>query len=51
MPGGELAALTQELISLNRNLDEANLVKERYLGYFMNSAPSISTNWTNTAAI
>ena len=32
----ELAALTQELISLNRNLDEANLVKERYLGYFMN---------------
>lgn len=32
----ELAALTQELIALNRNLDEANLVKERYLGYFMN---------------
>lgn len=32
----ELGELTQELVSLNRNLDEANLVKERYLGYFMN---------------
>lgn len=31
-----LRKMTRELISLNKNLDEANLVKERYLGYFMN---------------
>lgn len=31
-----LKKLTRELISLNKSLDEANLVKERYLGYFMN---------------
>lgn len=31
-----LRKMTGELIALNKNLDEANLVKERYLGYFMN---------------
>lgn len=31
-----LRKMAGELIALNRNLDEANLVKERYLGYFMN---------------
>ncbi|WP_300799200.1 DUF6377 domain-containing protein [uncultured Alistipes sp.] len=31
-----LKKLTEELLSLNKSLDEANLVKERYLGYFMN---------------
>lgn len=31
-----LNQMTQELIGVNKSLDEANLVKERYLGYFMN---------------
>ena len=31
-----LNRMTQELIGVNKSLDEANLVKERYLGYFMN---------------
>lgn len=31
-----LKRLTEELLSLNKSLDEANLVKERYVGYFMN---------------
>lgn len=31
-----LKKLTGELLLLNKNLDEANLIKERYLGYFMN---------------
>lgn len=31
-----LKKLTEELLSLNKSLDEANLVKERYVGYFMN---------------
>lgn len=31
-----LKRLTEELLHLNKSLDEANVVKERYLGYFMN---------------
>ena len=33
-----LKRLTEELLHLNKSLDEANVVKERYLGYFMNPA-------------
>ena len=28
--------MNEELVALNKNLDEANLIKERYVGYFMN---------------
>ena len=28
--------MNEELILLNKNLDEANLIKEKYVGYFMN---------------
>lgn len=31
-----LRAMNGELIGLNRKLDEANLIKEEYIGYFMN---------------
>ena len=31
-----LKAMNEELIQLNKNLDEANLIKEKYVGYFMN---------------
>ena len=28
--------MNEKLIGLNKNLDEANLIKEKYVGYFMN---------------
>ena len=31
-----LKCMNEELVALNKNLDEANLIKERYVGYFMN---------------
>ncbi len=31
-----LKRMNEELIALNRKLDEANLIKEKYIGYFMN---------------
>lgn len=31
-----LKVMNEELVELNKNLDEANLIKERYVGYFMN---------------
>lgn len=31
-----LKAMNDELVELNQNLDEANLIKEKYVGYFMN---------------
>ena len=31
-----LKAMNEELVELNKNLDEANLIKEKYVGYFMN---------------
>lgn len=31
-----LNKMNEELTSLNKNLDEANLIKEKYVGYFMN---------------
>lgn len=31
-----LKSMNMELMGLNKNLDEANLIKERYIGYFMN---------------
>ena len=31
-----LKAMNEKLIGLNKNLDEANLIKEKYVGYFMN---------------
>lgn len=31
-----LKFMNEKLVSLNKNLDEANLIKERYIGYFMN---------------
>ena len=31
-----LNIMNEELILLNKNLDEANLIKEKYVGYFMN---------------
>ena len=31
-----LKIMNEELVGLNKNLDEANLVKEEYIGYFMN---------------
>lgn len=31
-----LKAMNEELVELNQNLDEANLIKEKYVGYFMN---------------
>lgn len=31
-----LSIMNEELILLNKNLDEANLIKEKYVGYFMN---------------
>ena len=31
-----LKTMNEELIGLNKNLDEANLIKEKYVGYFMN---------------
>ena len=31
-----LNVMNEELVALNKNLDEANLIKERYVGYFMN---------------
>jgi hypothetical protein len=31
-----LIIVNEQLVRLNRNLDEANLVKEEYIGYFMN---------------
>lgn len=31
-----LNIMNEELIVLNKNLDEANLIKEKYVGYFMN---------------
>ncbi|MCD8091709.1 MAG: DUF6377 domain-containing protein [Bacteroides sp.] len=31
-----LNIMNKELILLNKNLDEANLIKEKYVGYFMN---------------
>ena len=43
-----LKTMNEELIGLNKNLDEANLIKEKYVGYFMNSVPSILINWMNT---
>ncbi len=33
---GELKNVNEDLMSMNYRLDEANLVKERYVGYFMN---------------
>ncbi len=32
----ELRIMNEALVMLNRKLDEANLVKEKYIGYFMN---------------
>ncbi|MFA5649586.1 MAG: DUF6377 domain-containing protein [Proteiniphilum sp.] len=32
----ELRGMNENLLQLNRNLDEANTVKEHYIGYFMN---------------
>ncbi len=32
----ELRAVNDKLITLNKKLDEANLIKEKYIGYFMN---------------
>lgn len=32
----ELREMNDRLVKLNKKLDEANLVKERYIGYFMN---------------
>lgn len=32
----ELRIMNDKLINLNKKLDEANLVKEKYIGYFMN---------------
>jgi len=32
----ELRVMNDDLIQLNRKLDEANIVKEHYIGYFMN---------------
>ncbi len=32
----ELRIMNEDLLQLNRNLDEANTVKEHYIGYFMN---------------
>lgn len=31
-----LKGMNEELVALNQNLDEANLIKEKYIGYFMN---------------
>ncbi len=31
-----LKGMNEELVVLNQNLDEANLIKEKYVGYFMN---------------
>lgn len=31
-----LKLMNEELVGLNKNLDEANLIKEKYVGYFMN---------------
>lgn len=31
-----LKGMNEELVALNQNLDEANLIKEKYVGYFMN---------------
>ena len=31
-----LKVMNEELVLLNKNLDEANLIKEKYVGYFMN---------------
>lgn len=31
-----LNKMNEELVLLNKNLDEANLIKEKYVGYFMN---------------
>lgn len=31
-----LKVMNEELVALNQNLDEANLIKEKYVGYFMN---------------
>lgn len=31
-----LKSMNMELMGLNKNLDEANMIKERYVGYFMN---------------
>lgn len=31
-----LKVMNEELVALNKNLDEANLIKEKYIGYFMN---------------
>ena len=31
-----LKGMNEELVALNKNLDEANLIKEKYIGYFMN---------------
>lgn len=31
-----LKVMNEELVELNQNLDEANLIKEKYVGYFMN---------------
>lgn len=32
----ELRVMNEDLLQLNQKLDEANIIKERYLGYFMN---------------
>ncbi len=32
----ELKQMNKKLVLLNKNLDEANLIKEKYVGYFMN---------------
>lgn len=31
-----LKRMNEELVALNKNLDEANLIKEKYVGYFLN---------------
>lgn len=34
----ELRIMNEDLLQLNQKLDEANIIKERYLGYFMNQS-------------
>ncbi|MBN2765905.1 MAG: hypothetical protein JXR27_05985 [Paludibacteraceae bacterium] len=43
----ELRAMNDNLLQLNHKLDEANIIKERYLGYFMNQC-SIYINKLDT---
>jgi len=43
----ELRKANEDLIHLNQKLDEANIIKERYLGYFMNQC-SVYVNKLHT---